>query len=307
MNQPDDQWAKDALLKLANASLVEQRIKRRWGLVFKLLVLAYLTVILIAVLPLKSLFTLEKEHTAVVYIDGPIAKDESANSQDVIKSLRRAFEEKNAKGVIVAINSPGGSPVQSAEIFDEMRALKAQYPDKPLYAVISDMGASGGYYIAVGAEKIFANSASIVGSIGVVAGGFGFVELLKSLGIERRAYVSGDNKALLDPFAPENPEQRAFFQSQLVQIHEQFIDAVKLGRGTRLKDDPLIFSGYFWTGKGAKELGLIDDFGSLNTVAEKEIGAKEIVDYSAPAPIFDRLTRRVATKFHQLATRWQWQ
>ncbi len=306
MNTPNDQWARDALIKLAEASLVEQRIKRRWNLIFKLLVLAYLTTILFAVWPREGFELSEKSHTALVRINGTIAHDQEANSENTIKSLRRAFESPHSKGVVIAINSPGGSPVQAAEIFDAIRELRKQHPNKPLFAVIGDVGASGGYYIAAAADKIYANSSSLVGSIGVIAGGFGFVDLINQLGIERRAYVAGENKALLDPFSPENPAHRAFFQGQLDLVHQQFVDAVKQGRGDRLAENDEIFSGYIWAGSAAKELGLIDDLGTVQSVAEQEIKAAEIVDYTRKGGFLDRFARRFALELYYGLTTWQW-
>ncbi|MGQ7274547.1 S49 family peptidase [Marinobacter sp. V034] len=268
--------------KLVLSSQAEQRKSRRWGIFFKSLTFIYLFVILFLLYaPVQSGF--EKvggEHTALIQINGPIAADEEANADSVVTALREAFDEPEAKAVVLRINSPGGSPVQSGYINDEIERLRAEHPDKKVYAVISDIGASGAYYIAAAADEIYADKASLVGSIGVVAGGFGFTGLMDKLGVERRLYTSGENKAFLDPFTPENDKEVAFWQDVLDTTHQQFIEQVKEGRGDRLKDDSRLFSGLVWTGEQALDLGLIDGLGSSSYVAREVVGAEELVDYS---------------------------
>jgi protease-4 len=215
----------------------------------------------------------------------------------VIKGLNRAFKDSNTAGVVLRINSPGGSPVQAGYVNDEIRRLRAQHPDIPVYAVVQDLCASGGYYVAVAAEKIYVDKASLVGSIGVIMGGFGFVGAIDKLGIERRAYAAGENKDFLDPFVPENPQQRAHVQKMLGEIHEQFIKVVRDGRGKRLKETPEIFSGLIWTGEKSIELGLADALGSAEYVAREVIKAEKIVDYTVEENYFDRLSKRLGTSF----------
>lgn len=268
--------------KLVMSLQSEQRRSRRWGIFFKLLTFAYLFALLVIVWsPLGD--TLEAttgEHTAVVEVNGPISADEIASADNIVGALRSAFEQENAVAIILRINSPGGSPVQSGYIYDEIKRLRGEYPEKKVYAVISDMGASGAYYIAAAADEIYANRASLVGSIGVVAGGFGFTGTMDKLGVERRLYTSGDNKAFLDPFSPEQEGEVEFWQSVLENTHHQFIEAVKKGRGDRLADDERLFGGLVWSGEQALELGLIDGLGSTSHVARQIVGQEELVDYS---------------------------
>lgn len=233
-------------------------------------------------------------HTALVEINGIIGPY-AENSDSINYGLRRAFAAKKAKGVILRINSPGGSPVQSAEINREIHRLKNDYPDKPFYVVISDICASGGYYVAVAADQIYGNHASLVGSIGVRFDGFGFVEAMKKLGIERRLLVAGQNKGLLDPFLPQNTSQTKHVKAVLNQIHQQFIAAVKQGRGARLADHTDLFSGLFWSGEQARELGLIDQFGTIDDVARDVIGAETIVEYTFEVPLFERFTDQLSS------------
>ncbi|MDX1605720.1 MAG: S49 family peptidase, partial [Candidatus Competibacterales bacterium] len=221
--------------------------------------------------------------------EGLIADGTGTSAQYVIGGLRAALENPATAGVILAINSPGGSPVQSGLIHDAVLRLREQHPDIPVVAVAADVCASGGYYVAVAAESIYADQASLVGSIGVVAGSFGFVEAMERLGIERRLYTAGDNKALLDPFSPEQPEQVDYFQGLLEQIHQQFIEAVQQGRGERLAADENLFSGLIWSGERGVELGLVDGLGSVRSVAEDVIGEAELVDYTQGQDWIDRL------------------
>jgi protease-4 len=269
--------------KLVMSMQVEQRRSRRWGIFFKFLTFAYLFgIVLLFKFPLGQGLDSATGgiHTAVIGVDGPIAADELASADNLVSSLRAAFEEPDAAAVILCINSPGGSPVQSGYVYDEIKRLRAEYPDKKVYAVISDIGASGAYYIASAADEIYANRASLVGSIGVVAGGFGFTEVMGKLGVERRLYTAGESKGFLDPFSAEKPEEVAFWQSVLENTHGQFIAAVQQGRGDRLADDPRVFSGLIWSGKQALELGLIDGLGSASYVARQIVGHENLVDYS---------------------------
>lgn len=273
--------------------LKERKARRRWGLFFKFLLAAYLGVALfLYYTPAEKLFP--SPHTALVELSGFIGAN--AESADKInQSLRRAFAASDAGGVVLRINSPGGSPVQAAEINAEIRRLKKKYPAKPFYAVISDIGASGGYYVAVAADVIYGNRASLVGSIGVRLDGFGFVESLKKLGIERRLLTAGDNKGMLDPFLPENKHQVMHAQSVLRQVHGQFIDAVKRGRGSRLAADADLFSGLFWSGEQARHLGLIDEFGSVDDIARGVIGARMIVDYTVETSLLERFSGQLGS------------
>jgi len=293
---PVDGWERDLLKELATASLKEQRRARRWGIFFKLLGFAYLTVLLVLWLPDKLPDTGLKpggKHTAVVEVKGVIASDSEASADKVIGSLRNAFEDPKTKGVILRINSPGGSPVQSGYINDEIIRLKKKYPDTPVYAVVTDLCASGGYYIAVAADKIYVDKASVVGSIGVLMNGFGFVGSMDKLGVDRRLVTAGENKAIFDPFSPLKPTDVAHMQKMLERIHQQFIDTVKAGRGERLKESKEIFSGLFWTGEESIELGLADALGSSSYVAREVIGAEELVDFTEKEDMLERFAKRL--------------
>jgi len=276
--------------KLVMSLQSEQRRSRRWGIFFKLLTFVYLFSLLAIVWsPFGGSFEATTgKHTALVEINGVIAADELASADNIAGSLRSAFEQENAVAVILRINSPGGSPVQSGYVYDEITRLREEYPEKKVYAVISDIGASGAYYIAAAADEIYANRASLVGSIGVVAGGFGFTGAMDKLGVERRLYTAGENKAFLDPFSPEQEREVEFWQSVLENTHQQFIEAVKKGRGDRLVDDERLFSGLVWSGEQALELGLIDGLGSTSHVAKQIIGQEDLVDYSQrKGPLLD--------------------
>jgi protease-4 len=237
----------------------------------------------------------EDSHTALVELKGVIAPDKEGSADNVISGLRAAFESENAKGVILRINSPGGSPVQAGYINDEIRRLRKKHPDMPLYAVVSDVCASGGYYTAVAADKIYADKASIVGSIGVRMDGFGFVEAMDKLGIERRLLTAGEHKGFLDPFQPVKERDVEHVQELLHDIHTQFINVVKAGRGDKLKDDPAIFSGFIWTGEQAVDLGLVDELGSSSYVAREVIGAETIVDYTREEDLLEKFSKRLGT------------
>jgi len=290
-------WERELVRKLAFASLNEQRRTRRWGIFFKFLMLTYLIVLLVLWWPDKFLDTnlikTVSEHTAVVELKGVIADDTEASADNIIGSLREAFEDENTKGVILRINSPGGSPVQAGYINDEMVRLREKYPDTPLYAVVTDICASGGYYIAAAADKIYVDKASILGSIGVLMNGFGFVDGMEKLGIERRLITAGDHKGIMDPFSPVKDYDRQHVEGMLSKIHQQFIDTVKQGRGDRLKVDDEIFSGLFWTGEESIALGLADELGSSSYVAREVIGAEDIVDYTTTEDLIERFAKRV--------------
>lgn len=303
---PAESWERDLLNRLLFASLNEQRRARRWGIFFKSLLFAYLFILLIMFLgagrggtPIAA-----AKHTALVDIQGVIADDGDASADQVIAGLRAAFEDKRTAGVILRINSPGGSPVQAGYINDEIGRLRKQHPDMPVYAVITDMCASGGYYIAVAADHIYADKASIVGSIGVVMNGFGFVDAMNRLGIERRLLTAGDHKGFLDPFSPIKEGELQHVQGLLNDIHHQFIDTVKKGRGGRLKgEDKALFSGLIWTGEQSLGLGLVDGLGSSSFVAREIIGAPDIVDFSQRPDFFQRLTGQMGVSLVKALTR----
>lgn len=302
MNEENTQ-ALQALKDVAMESIKEQRRARRWGIFFKLFFVAYLLIALIALIgsgASDSKLAVADKITAVVDINGVIMEGAEASGELVIPALKEAFEHEKTKGVILRINSPGGSPVQSGIINDEIKRLKAKYKDIPVYAVVSDLCASGGYYIAVAADEIYADKASIVGSIGVRMDNFGAVELMEKLGVERRLYTAGANKGMLDPFLPENETQVTHVNNMLTTTHQQFINVVKEGRGERLQNNPDIFSGLFWTGEDAVKLGLIDGLGSDAYVARELIKAEEMVDFTTEKDLIQRLSERVETSVQSL-------
>ena len=287
-------WERELLEKLAFASLEESRKTRRWGIFFKIFIAVYLVIVLLIMQSgTWGEKALASRYTALVELDGEISADSETNADSIIQGLRDAFEDKAAVGVVLLANSPGGSPVQSAYIYDEILRLREKHTDKPLYAVIGDMCASGCYYAVAAADRIYASPASIVGSIGVLMDGFGFVDGMKKLGIERRLLTAGTNKGMLDPFSPLDTKARHHTQKMLDEIHVQFIEAVKQGRGAALKPSKEIFSGLFWTGAKAKELGLVDEYGSAGSVARDVIGAEEIVDYTIRENLLHRLAERI--------------
>ena len=286
--------------RLAFAALTEQRRARRWKIFFRFFFAAYLLLILVLAQPDNwSSTSLAKRHTALVDLDGEISASSQASADNVISGLRAAFESTSTVGVILRANSPGGSPVQSGYINDEIKRLRAKYPKVPLYAVIGDVCASGCYYAVAAADKIYADKASIVGSIGVLMNGFGFVDTMKKLGVERRLMTSGEHKGFLDPFGPVKPAEAKHAQELLDQIHQQFIDTVRQGRGKSLKETKDMYSGLFWTGDDAVKLGLVDELGSASYVAREVIGAEEIVDYTFRENVFDRVARRIGTAMAQ--------
>ncbi|VAW50486.1 Periplasmic serine proteases (ClpP class) [hydrothermal vent metagenome] len=299
----NNSWEREVVTQLAEASLKEQRRSRRWGIIFKLLTFAYIGIVIYMFNEASNLTTasVNEKHTALVELTGVIADTEKANADDIVTALRNAFENENTAGVILRINSPGGSPVQSGYIYDEMQRLRDEYPDTPLYAVITDICASGGYYIASAADKIYADKASIVGSIGVRMDNFGFVDAIEKLGIERRTLTAGKNKALLDPFLPVNEKAKEHLQVMLSEIHKQFIDSVKKGRGDRLNTDvDGLFSGLIWTGEAAVKNGLIDELASAGYVAREVIGEETIVDYTIQDDILQRFTDRLGSTVAQV-------
>ena len=286
------------LEKTLLAGVQEQRRARRWGIFFKLLTFVYLVGALALFSPALQFGkgkSAQESHTAVINVRGMIADEESASADNIVGALRAAFEDANTKGVVLRINSPGGSPVQSGYIYDEIRRLRGEYPAIKVYAVITDLGASGAYYIASAADEIYADKSSLVGSIGVTAATFGFVDTMEKLGVERRVYTSGEHKAFLDPFQPEKPEESQFWRSVLATTHKQFIDSVKRGRGDRLQDaqHPELFSGLVWSGEQALELGLIDGLGSTAHVARVVIGEPELVDFTVKESPLDRFTKKL--------------
>jgi protease-4 len=292
------QWERAVLEKVALKALEEQRRTRQWSALFKLLwfILAFL--VLSAWLgwigrPDKdSMSASVGKHTALVDLEGIIAPDSKASAEKIIKGLNRAFKDSNTQGVVLRINSPGGSPVQAGYINDEIRRLRAKYPNTPLFVVVQDLCASGGYYVAAAADKIYVDKASLVGSIGVIMDGFGFVGALDKLGIERRALTAGENKAFLDPFSPLSAKQKEHAQQMLGDIHQQFIAVVRAGRGSRIKDSPELFSGLVWNGKRSIELGLTDALGSVRSVARDVVKAEDIVDFTVQENVAERVARK---------------
>ncbi|MTZ12436.1 signal peptide peptidase SppA [Pseudomonas sp. JL972] len=299
MNEGRDERSSWKLLeKTLQAGIQEQRRARRWGIFFKLLTFIYLFGALMVFSPAWQ-FGKDKaareSHTAVINVRGMIADEESASADNIVGALRAAFEDTNTKGIVLRINSPGGSPVQSGYVYDEIRQLRGEYPAIKVYAVITDLGASGAYYIASAADEIYADKSSLVGSIGVTAATFGFVEVMQKLGVERRVYTSGEHKAFLDPFQPQKPEETEFWREVLATTHRQFIDSVKRGRGDRLQvaEHPELFSGLVWSGEQALELGLIDGLGSTAHVARDVIGEPELVDFTVKESPIDRFTKKL--------------
>ncbi|MGZ5847457.1 MAG: S49 family peptidase [Ramlibacter sp.] len=287
-------WERDTMERLMFATLAEQRAARRWKIFRSFAWLAFLLFLVWAAMyrggPSKA--DKSQPHTAVIEIKGEIAEGADASAEFVVAALRAAFEDDGAKGIVLLINSPGGSPVQAGIIWDEIRRLRAKYNNKPVYAVVEESCASAAYYIASATDKIYVDKASIVGSIGVLMDGFGFTGLMDKVGVERRLLTAGENKGFLDPFSPMTDKQRIFAQSMLEQIHKQFIDAVKAGRGKRLKDSPELFSGLFWTGQQAVEMGLADQTANLDYVAREVVKAEELVDYTRRENVAERLAKK---------------
>ena len=290
----DNNWQQQTIEKLALSGLQEQKSARRWSIFFKALIFIYLFVVLFLALGwLGGTKAGTGEHTALIEIAGVIEAGGDVNADSVITSLNDAYESKGTKGIILRINSPGGSPVQSGIIFDEIRRQKKLHPSIPVYAVVEDICASGGYYIAAAADKIYVDKASIVGSIGVLMDGYGFTDVMQKVGVERRLLTAGENKAMLDPFSPVNPKHQALAQAMLNQIHEQFKTVVRQGRGNRLVEDNKTFSGLFWSGEQSIKIGLADALGSADYVAREVIKQEEIVDYSYQDSVVDRFAKRL--------------
>ncbi len=287
-------WERDVLEKLVLGTLEEKRRARRWGIFFKLLTVAWLAAVLLLASGWlgREAKVSAGRHTALVELRGVIAADTEAAAEDIVDSLRAAFDDTRTAGVVLRINSPGGSPVQAGIIHDEIRRLRALHPDTPLYAVVEEVCASGGYYVAAAADRIYVDKASLVGSIGVLMEGFGFVGAMEKLGIERRLLTAGSNKGFLDSFSPLPDDQRRHAQAMLDEIHQQFIQVVRAGRGDRLKDSPELFSGLVWTGAHSVEMGLTDALGSVDSVARDVLEAPDLVDFSTRKNLVERLTRR---------------
>ncbi|MDA8093927.1 MAG: S49 family peptidase [Betaproteobacteria bacterium] len=283
-------WERDVLEKLVLASIKEQRRARQWSIFFRLLLFAFLFIVLFGALGWLGTGIPVGKHTALVNLDGEIGADQ-VSADRIIKGLDDAFKDKNTKGVILAINSPGGSPVQAGYINDEIWRLRRKYPKIPIYTVAEDLCASGGYYVAVATDRIYVNKATLIGSIGVLMDGFGFTGLMNKLGIERRLLIAGKNKGFLDPFSPEDPTQVAYAKTMLQDIHQQFIQAVRKGRGNRLKETPGLFSGLIWTGDQSIALGLADGYGSVQSVARDVIKAPTIVDYTPQGGFVNRFAK----------------
>jgi len=290
------QWERELLEQLASDALKERRRGRRWGIFFKLLTFTYIGLLIYIAMPdALDLEKMDKKkpHTALVELEGVISPAQGISADTVVEGLRDAFEDKNTKAVILRINSPGGSPVQSSYIQKEIKRLREKHEDIPLYAVVSDICASGGYYVASAADRIYVNESSIVGSIGVLMNGFGFTEAMEQLGVERRLMTAGDHKAILDPFSPMSEFDRAHAQSLLEELHGNFIEVVKQGRGDKLDPREDVFNGLFWSGPRAIELGLADEIGSAGYVAREVVGEDRIVDFTPEDDPLERLADRL--------------
>lgn len=288
-------WEKNVLEKLAMETLAEQKRRRRWGIFFRLLGFAYFGIVLwmIAFPPTdKESFAPGESYTALISIDGAISSETEASAERTLRALQNAYKNQSIKGIVLRINSPGGSPVQAGIINDEIYRLRATRPDLPIVTVVEDICASGGYYIAAATDKIYVDKASLVGSIGVIMNGFGFVDSLEKLGVERRLLTAGENKGFLDPFSPQDEEQVAFAKTMLENIHEQFIAVVRKGRGERLKETPEIFSGLIWTGEQSIELGLADEFGSVDSVARDVFKAEKVRDFTQKRSFAERFAQQ---------------
>lgn len=295
-------WEREVIEKLALAAVTEQTRARRWSVFFKSLIFLYLVAIFgVAMYPKiqQDMGVDGTDHTAVIDVVGLIAEDKDSNAADIIESLRDAVKDKHTKGIILHSNSPGGSPVQSAYVYEEIRNIKKEHPDLPVYAVVSDICASGCYYIASASDKIFVNQSSLIGSIGVLMDGFGFVDVMQKLGVERRLLTAGAHKAMLDPYSPPKADETQYMQGLLDQVHQQFISAVKAGRGDRLKETPDMFSGLVWTGEAGVKLGVADGFGNDDYVAKEIIGAEKLVDFTQQGRLLDKIASKLGASFGQ--------
>jgi protease-4 len=296
MSELGDNWERSVLEKLAMSAIQEQRRTRRWGIFFKLLTFVYLFFLFAVVMDFagdNSDGLAGGKHTALIEVRGVIAADSMANADNLIASLQDAYKDKRTAGIILRVNSPGGSPVQAGLVNDEIKRLRVLHPEIPLHVVVEDMCASGGYFIAAAADNIYVNKASIVGSIGVLMDGFGFTGTMQKLGVERRLMTAGENKGFMDPFSPRDPKHEAFTKSLLNDIHQQFIAVVRDGRGKRLKEAPEMFSGLFWTGDKAIAMGLADGLGSVDSVARDIIKAEKVMDFTARENMMDRLAKKL--------------
>jgi protease-4 len=293
---PPTAWERQVLERLLRDTLVEQRRARRWRIFFRLLSVVLILLVIGLLGTDVGVPQVTSRHTAMVQLNGIIAPGTEADADLVIESLRAAYDNSHVAGVVLRIDSPGGSPVQAGRINDEIHRLRKLHPNVPLYAVIDDICASGGYYVAVAADRIYADKASVVGSIGVLMNGFGFVGAMDKLGIERRLLTAGAHKGFLDPFSPQNPDDVAHARELLASIHGQFIEVVKQGRGERLKDDPRLFSGLVWTGAQGVELGLVDALGDADTVAREVFKADKVVDYTVRPAYFEKLIRSAGSE-----------
>ena len=296
-----ESWERQTIKELANGALVEQRRGRRWSLFFRFLMVAYVGFVTLMAFR-NHLFpdtSVTEDHTAMLVLSGAITADgDGITSQSVLPSLRDAFKDDSAKAVVLSINSPGGSPVQSGIIYDEIVRLRGEYPEKKLYAVVQDMAASGGYYIASAADEIYVDKASIVGSIGVITNGFGFVGTMEKLGVERRMITAGENKGMLDPFSPSRESDVVHMRTLVADIHEQFKSVVRKGRGDRLAEDGQIFSGKFWTGDQAIAMGLADGLGSVDYVAREIVGVEDVIEYGPKQSLLDQIASQVGVSFY---------
>ena len=293
--ESNDDWNRDLVNRLAFAAVDEQRRARRWGIFFKFLMAGYLLLLLFLYMPTdwSDLSKVSEKHTALVDFKGIITDSSEASADKIITGLRAAFEDEGTAGGILRANSPGGSRVQSAYIYDEIKRLRELYPDTPLYAVVTDMCASGCYYVASAADDIYVDKSSIIGSIGVRMDSFGFVDTMEKLGVERRLYTAGESKGFLDPFTPSKASDVEHVKVLLESIHKQFINSVKTGRGDRLKDDPKLFTGLVWTGEESLSMGLADEIGSSGYVAREIIGEEEIVEFTEKPDLLERLNERI--------------
>ena len=298
-NQNTPDWERKTIEKLAFSAIAEQKRTRRWGIFFKSLTFIYLFVLLFYAMDWVPSGKASINHTAMIDIQGVIGSSDEVNADSFISSLQDAYDNEHTKGIILRINSPGGSPVQAGIINDEIKRQRKLHPKVPVYAVVEDVCASGGYYIAVAADKIFVDKASIVGSIGVLMDGFGFTGTMQKFGVERRLMTAGENKAMLDPFSPENPKHKELAQQMLNQIHQQFIAVVREGRGNRLKETPETFSGLFWSGESSIQMGLADAYGSPDYVAREVIKEDKIVDFTSKQGFADRFAKRLGASISQ--------
>lgn len=288
-------WEREVLEKLVLSELTEKRLRRRWSIFFKLIAVVYIGFLLVTMFEWgggSEKIAEGQRHTALVQLTGTIESKGSASAENVIPALQSAFEDKATAGVVLLINSPGGSPVQAGLINDEIVRLRAKYPKTPLYAVVEDICASGGYYVAAAADRIYVDKASIIGSIGVLMDGFGFTGTMQKLGVERRLLTAGENKGFLDPYSPQNPEQKKYAETMLKEIHNQFISVVRKGRGKRLKETPEMFSGLMWSGARSVELGLADGFGSVESIARDVIKAEIISDYTEKPNLAEKFAEK---------------